>query len=91
MKLLLSSRKTTVIVLDDDRFVCRALKTQLQILGFGVLVFHSAESLLSGNLPDGEVCLLADIYLPGMNGNELCRHLYAAGVHLPTILMSGRE
>jgi len=36
-------------------------------------------------------CLLLDVYMPGMNGVELCRNLVASGRHLPTILISGRD
>lgn len=80
-----------MIVLDDDAFVCRALRTQLEILGFGVLVFNSAEALLAGRIPVRDACLLADVYLPGMNGIEVDRRLKASGTFIPTILMSGRD
>ena len=81
----------TVIVVDDDASVRRALRRQLQGLGFIVLDFQSAEELLSGDLPIGNACLLLDVYLPGMNGIELCRSLAASKSYLPTILMSGRD
>ena len=80
-----------MIVLDDDVSICRALKRQLEIFGFSVSVFHSAESLLASEIPTGDACLLSDIYLLGINGIELCQHLAAAGSHLPAILMSGRD
>ncbi len=38
-----------------------------------------------------DTCLLSDVYLPGMNGVELWRHLAEAGSRLPTILMTGRD
>ena len=85
------SDRTTVIVLDDNAFVCRALKTQLEILGFDVLIFHSAEAILAKGVPTRDACLLADIYLPGMTGIELDLHLKASGIRLPTILMTGRN
>jgi FixJ family two-component response regulator len=78
-------------VIDDDTFVCRALKTELEILGFKVVVRQSAEALLANKIPEDDACLLSDVYLPGMNGIELCRHLAAAGSRLPTILMTGRD
>ena len=81
----------TVIVLDDDVSLRRALRRQLQVLGFMVLDFQSAEELLSGDLPMGNACLLLDVYMPGMNGIELCRSLAASKWHVPTILMSGRD
>jgi two-component system, LuxR family, response regulator FixJ len=78
-------------VVDDDASVRRALRRQLQGLGFIVLDFQSAEELLSGDLPTGNACLLLDVYMLGMNGIELCRSLATSKRHLPTILMSGRD
>src|SRR5580658_2922077 len=81
----------TVIVVDDDASIRRALRTQLQILGFKVLDFESAEEFLTSEIPSGDACLLLDVYMPAMNGLELCRKLTEAGRHLPTILISGRD
>jgi FixJ family two-component response regulator len=80
-----------VIVVDDDASMRRALRTQLQALGFNVLVCQSAEELLASELPADDACLLLDVWMPGMNGVELCQNLAAAGRHLPTILMSGLD
>jgi two-component system response regulator FixJ len=80
-----------VIVVDDDLSIRRALRMQLQVAGFNVLVFPSAESLLRGDLPTNNACMLLDIYMPGMNGIELCRSLAASGRQLPTVLMSGSD
>ena len=78
-------------MVDDDASLRYALRKQLQVLGFIVLDFQSAEELLSGDLPTGDACLLLDVYMPGMNGIEICRSLAASKRHLPTILMSGRD
>ena len=86
-----SARTATVIVLDDDLSVCRALKLQLEILNFNVLVFHSAEELLASEIPSEHMCLLADVYLPGMDGVSLSRHMSVHDPKVPTILMSGRD
>jgi FixJ family two-component response regulator len=56
-----------------------------------VLVFPSAESLLRGDFPTNNACMLLDIYMPGMSGIELCRSLAASGRQLPTVLMSGSD
>jgi FixJ family two-component response regulator len=78
-------------VIDDDPSIRRALQDQVQILGFSVLVFQSAEEFLASEFPIGDTCMLLDVFMPGMNGVELCRHLALAELYLPTILMSGRE
>ena len=80
-----------MIVVDDDRSIRRALRMQLSLAGFSVLVFDSAESLLAGKFPSRNACLLVDVYMPGMGGLELCRVLAAKGRGLPAILMSGRD
>ena len=82
----------TVIVVDDDASIRRALRRQLQILGFNVLDFGSAEEFLTSEIPDGETCLLLDVYMPGMTGIELCKILTKDGGRpLPIILISGRD
>jgi two-component system CheB/CheR fusion protein len=81
----------TVIVVDDDASIRGALRRQLQILGFNVLDFGSAEEFLTSEIPAGDTCMLLDVYMPSMNGIELCRKLTDAGRHLPTILISGRD
>ena len=80
-----------MIVVDDDASIRRALRRQLQILGFSVLDFHSAEEFLTSEFPMGDACLLLDVYMPGMTGIELCQSLAASGRRLPTILISGRD
>jgi FixJ family two-component response regulator len=69
----------------------RALRTQLQIVGFNVLIFQSGEEFLASEVPAGNACLLLDVWMPGMNGIELCQGLAAAGRQVPTILMSGLD
>jgi len=81
----------TVVVVDDDASIRRALRWQLQILGFNVLDFGSAEEFLSSEIPTGDVCLLLDVYMPGMSGVELCGKLIASERRLPTILVSGHD
>jgi two-component system CheB/CheR fusion protein len=81
----------TIVVVDDDASIRRALRRQLLILGFTVLDFQSAEEFLASDFPTGHACLLLDVYMPGMTGLELCRRLAASGRHLPTILISGRD
>ena len=80
-----------MIVVDDDPSVGRALQLQLEILGFDAVILDCADKLLAGTIPTEDACLLLDVYMPEMNGIELSRRLAEAGLHLPTILMSGRD
>jgi CheY-like chemotaxis protein len=49
------------------------------------------KTLLSEQLPEQNACLIADIYLPEMNGVELCHTLALTGRPLRTILITGRN
>jgi FixJ family two-component response regulator len=69
----------------------RALQLQLNVAGFRVRVFDSAETFLAANSPSKNTCLLLDIYMPGKKGVELWHQLAAGGQRIPTVLMSGRD
>ncbi len=69
----------------------RALRRLLLAADFKVLAFDSAEAFLASKIPAGDVCLVLDIYLPGMSGIDLCRTLVASGRSLPTILMTAND
>jgi two-component system, LuxR family, response regulator FixJ len=84
-------QKQIVLVVDDDASTLRSLRRLLLAVGLSVLSFDSAEALLASELPADNVCLLLDIYLPGMSGIALCSTLAASGRSLPTILMTGRD
>jgi FixJ family two-component response regulator len=87
----LNKSTATVIVVDDDASLRRALGRQLQILGFSVLEFPGAEEFLESEFPTRAACLLLDVYMPGMTGIELCRRMAESGRRLPTILISGSD
>jgi two-component system, LuxR family, response regulator FixJ len=84
-------QKKIVFVIDDDASLLRALRRLLLATDLSVVTFDSAEAFLASELPAGNVCLLVDIYLPGMSGTDLCKILTASGRSLPTILMTARD
>lgn len=88
---LSTAPKPTVMIIEDDPSVRRALQMQLSVEGFDVRGFSSAEEFLAGNSAYLNGCLLVDIYMPGMSGIALWRHLVAAGHPMPMVLMSGRD
>jgi PleD family two-component response regulator len=67
----------TVLIVDDDASVRRALKMQLSVESFNIHVFGSAEELLTASFPKFNRCLLLDVYMPPMGGMELWKHLAA--------------
>jgi FixJ family two-component response regulator len=81
----------TVVVVDDDPSVLRALSRLIEAAGFRVLTFDRPSALLASAIPKVNACLVVDINLPEMNGSELCSALAASGRGLPTILITGRD
>jgi two-component system, LuxR family, response regulator FixJ len=82
------TNKTVMLVVDDDPAVGNSLKFVLEVEGFQVRVFSSAEELLNeDSLPDAS-CLVVDYYMPQMNGLELVSHLRDRNVLIPAILIT---
>ena len=80
-----------VLVVDDDPSALGAIVRLIRSAGFTVRGFSHPRALLSERLPTRNACLVADIYLPEMNGVELCHTLAVTGRGLPTILITGRN
>lgn len=79
----------TIVVVDDDAAVRSSLKFSLEIDGFVVRTYASAEELLnSGNLSDFH-CLIVDQNMPRMTGLELVAALRKQGLKVPALLVSG--
>jgi len=77
-----------ISVVDDDESVRESLQALVRSVGFGVMVFASAEEFLtSGRLADTD-CLILDVRMPGMNGLELQRHLAANHFAIPIIFIT---
>ena len=60
-----------VAIIDDDERVRQALVFQLSTAGFAVAAYASAEEVLESAEPETFDCIVADIYLPRMNGLQL--------------------
>lgn len=82
---------STILVVDDDPSVLRALSRLIRAAGFKVLAFDRPSALLASAIPKADACLILDMNLPEMNGTELCRALAISGHRLPVILITGRS
>jgi FixJ family two-component response regulator len=83
--------KQTVMVVDDDPSLLRAMERLLRSFDYEVLVFPNAEVFLAHDTVPAPVCLLLDIFLPGMSGTELFSALAASGRSIPTVLMTAHD
>jgi FixJ family two-component response regulator len=81
----------TVVVVEDDATVRSALARLLEIAGFEVEAFGSAEDCLASGVVASAHCLVCDVHLPGDSGLELCRRLMQAGSKAPVIFITGHD
>lgn len=77
-----------VVLVDDDEAVAHALKFSLEMDGFTVQTYASAEALLTAGPFPERGCLVLDAHLPGIDGLELLARIRARNVTLPAVLVT---
>jgi FixJ family two-component response regulator len=77
-----------ISIVDDDDSVRESLSGLIRSVGFGALVFASAEEFLNSNHLSDTDCLILDVRMPGMNGLELQRRLAASHMSIPVIFIT---
>ncbi len=80
----------TVLLVDDEPLVRRAVGRLLRAEGFQVAAFGSSREFLAAHDPAAPGCLVLDMAMPGLNGLELQQILAGGGSALPIIFLTGR-
>jgi two-component system C4-dicarboxylate transport response regulator DctD len=78
-----------VAFIDDDDILRDANAQTLQLAGFEVRPFASAEAALAALPPSFPGVVVSDIRMPGMDGRQLFRRLKEQDPDLPVILITG--
>ena len=81
--------KPTVLVIDDDPDLRGSVGRLLRSLGLDARLFGSISEFLKSDLPDGPVCLVLDVRLPGQSGLDLQRELATSNREFPIIFITG--
>jgi FixJ family two-component response regulator len=77
-----------VFVVDDDGPFRKSTIRLLEILGYTVRDFESAEEFLVGGRQDRPSCLLLDVCMPGLSGLDLQRLLSGTRSAMPIVFMT---
>jgi FixJ family two-component response regulator len=81
---------SVVHVVDDDVSFQTAIRRRLQLAGYEVQIYSSAEQFMDQQADDSRLgCVLLDVRIPGLNGPELQARLHEAGSTLPIVFVSG--
>jgi two-component system response regulator FixJ len=78
-----------IYLIDDHASVRHALAEMLNVLGYSVKTYESADAFLSTLGPQYSGCIVADVKMPGMDGLALVREVIKRGISLPVVLISG--
>ena len=78
-----------VALIEDDDSARHALSFQLRTAGFEVAAYASAEELLEASDAKEFDCVVADIYLPKMNGLQLQEELKRAVPYASIVFITG--
>jgi FixJ family two-component response regulator len=81
--------RPTVLIIDDDVALRDSLERLLRSVGLHAQLFASISEFLASDPPDGPICLVLDVRLPGRSGLDLQRELAAAKRELPIIFITG--
>jgi FixJ family two-component response regulator len=83
------NRQIRVAIIEDDERVRQALVFQLTTAGFKIAAYTTAEGLLEAVDAKEFDCVVADIYLPRMNGLQLQQELTRTVPHASIVFITG--
>jgi two-component system, NtrC family, C4-dicarboxylate transport response regulator DctD len=83
------SEQARVVVIDDDEAARHSLAQMLRLRGHAVEVFSSAEAALAWPGLDEAGCILTDVKMPGMDGEELLAEMRRRPGSPPVVLITG--
>lgn len=81
--------KTRLLVVDDDRKLCRLIADYLTPMGYAVECAHTGPEGLERAQAGGFQALILDVMLPGMDGFEVLKHLRRSST-VPVLMLTAR-
>src|SRR5437667_11358187 len=79
----------TIVVIDDDPSIRKALDNLFRSVGLAVELFGSPQVFLQSKRPDRPGCIVLDVRFPGRSGLDMQRERAAANTALPAIFITG--
>jgi len=77
-----------LLVVDDDKKLCRLIQDYLEPLGYEVTAAHTGPEGLDAALHESYAAVILDVMLPGMNGFDVLRELRAKSP-VPVLMLTG--
>jgi DNA-binding response OmpR family regulator len=81
--------RTRVLIIDDDRKLCRLIRDYLEPMGYEIEMAHTGIEGLERALRENFSVLILDLMLPGMDGFEVLKKLRHTS-DVPVLMLTGR-
>jgi len=81
--------RPTIVVIDDDEAARHSIGQMLALRGWRTEVFSSAEAALAWPGLAEAMCIITDVKMPGMDGEEFLAHLTAMPAAPPVVMITG--
>src|SRR5918996_1669793 len=81
--------KTRVLVIDDDRKLCRLIRDYLQPMGYEVSAAHSGTDGVERALGETWDAVILDVMLPGLDGFEALKQIRRTS-DVPVLMLTAR-
>jgi two-component system C4-dicarboxylate transport response regulator DctD len=82
-------QRPLVAVVDDDEAARDSIGQLLRLRGYRVEPFDSAEAALASSAAPEADCILTDVKMPGMDGEELLAEVRSRGLPAPVVVLTG--
>lgn len=83
-------KKNKILIIDDDKHICRILKDYFEFENFRVSLAHDGEQGIKKIKEIEPDLVILDIMLPGIDGLEICQRLRPHN-HIPIIMLSAKN
>jgi FixJ family two-component response regulator len=85
------TRPPLIAIVDDEESDRVALRRLCVASGLEARAFASAQQLFDSLEHARPDCLVLDVHMPGLNGLETQAWLRERGIHIPAIMITGRD
>jgi FixJ family two-component response regulator len=82
------AKSVVIAIVDDDEGVRASLASLVRSVGYEAQAYESGMDFLRQAPGEDPACMIADVQMPVITGDELQAQLVAAGRHFPIIFMT---
>ena len=80
---------TPLLVIDDDRKLCRLIRDYLEPMGYRVTAVHTGPDGVEQSTKEAYQAIILDVMLPGLDGFEVLKQIRRKS-NVPVLMLTGR-